>query len=136
MSTWENGPSFSVKHHVSVTQLEKGEEECSTLEKGFRENFSLEENERFYSESYNFEGDFNFNTTRHEYPLKPYAPDCPHYLKTGYCKFGYLCKFNHPLRRASQVTPHSSFCCDFHVWGFLIVEKYFIKENSQFVVCL
>ncbi|KAL3015615.1 hypothetical protein AAZX31_06G165800 [Glycine max] len=34
-----------------------------------------------------------------QYPLRPEAEDCAFYLKTGTCKFGFNCKFNHPLRR-------------------------------------
>ncbi|XP_020235786.1 zinc finger CCCH domain-containing protein 43 [Cajanus cajan] len=37
-----------------------------------------------------------------QYPLRPEAEDCSFYLKTGTCKFGFNCKFNHPLRRKSQ----------------------------------
>ncbi|KAL6280967.1 hypothetical protein ACE6H2_017848 [Prunus campanulata] len=32
----------------------------------------------------------------HHYPLRPEAPDCSYYLKTGTCKFRSNCKFNHP----------------------------------------
>ncbi|QHO19310.1 Zinc finger CCCH domain-containing protein [Arachis hypogaea] len=34
-----------------------------------------------------------------QYPLRPDAEDCAFYLKTGTCKFGFNCKFNHPLSR-------------------------------------
>ncbi|KAG5049950.1 hypothetical protein GLYMA_04G192100v4 [Glycine max] len=37
-----------------------------------------------------------------QYPLRPEAEDCAFYLKTGTCKFGFNCKFNHPLRRKNQ----------------------------------
>jgi len=30
------------------------------------------------------------------YPLNPGAPDCTFYMKTGSCKFGGTCRFNHP----------------------------------------
>ncbi|KAK8962318.1 Zinc finger CCCH domain-containing protein 33 [Platanthera guangdongensis] len=33
------------------------------------------------------------------YPLRPTEPDCGYYLKTGCCKFGYYCRFNHPRER-------------------------------------
>ncbi|XP_057983092.1 zinc finger CCCH domain-containing protein 65-like isoform X2 [Malania oleifera] len=36
------------------------------------------------------------------YPLRPYAEDCPYYLRTGTCKFGLNCRFNHPVRRVNQ----------------------------------
>ncbi|XP_027361829.1 zinc finger CCCH domain-containing protein 43 [Abrus precatorius] len=37
-----------------------------------------------------------------QYPLRPEAEDCAFYLKTGTCKFGFNCKFNHPVRRTNQ----------------------------------
>ncbi|KAL2500133.1 Zinc finger CCCH domain-containing protein 67 [Abeliophyllum distichum] len=33
-------------------------------------------------------------------PLRPYAGDCPHYIRTGLCKFGLDCRYNHPEKRA------------------------------------
>ncbi|XP_058179230.1 zinc finger CCCH domain-containing protein 67-like isoform X1 [Rhododendron vialii] len=38
------------------------------------------------------------------HPLRPHAEDCPHYVRTGTCKFGLNCRFNHPVtvRRANQ----------------------------------
>ncbi|KAF2314146.1 hypothetical protein GH714_023707 [Hevea brasiliensis] len=41
---------------------------------------------------------------RHQYPVRPEAEDCAFYMKTGTCKFGSNCKFNHPVRRKSQAT--------------------------------
>ncbi|KHN34381.1 Zinc finger CCCH domain-containing protein 43 [Glycine soja] len=38
----------------------------------------------------------------HHYPLRPEAEDCAFYMKTGNCKFGFNCKFNHPIKRKSQ----------------------------------
>ncbi|KAF8100091.1 hypothetical protein N665_0231s0030 [Sinapis alba] len=31
------------------------------------------------------------------YPVRPGAEDCAFYMRTGTCKFGSTCKFNHPL---------------------------------------
>lgn len=39
----------------------------------------------------------------YQYPLRPHAEDCSFYLKTGNCKFGVNCKFNHPVQRSVQV---------------------------------
>ncbi|KAL8250363.1 hypothetical protein R6Q59_034056 [Mikania micrantha] len=36
------------------------------------------------------------------YPLRPDAEDCSYYMRTGMCKYGSNCKFNHPLRRKHQ----------------------------------
>ncbi|KAL9255148.1 Zinc finger CCCH domain-containing protein [Drosera capensis] len=33
------------------------------------------------------------------YPRRPDAADCVFYLKTGTCKYGVNCSFNHPVRR-------------------------------------
>ena len=30
-------------------------------------------------------------------PVRPGEPDCSYFIKTGVCKFGATCKFNHPL---------------------------------------
>lgn len=38
------------------------------------------------------------------YPVRPGAEDCLHYVRTGACKFGPNCKFNHPFRRKYQVS--------------------------------
>ncbi|XP_014510155.1 zinc finger CCCH domain-containing protein 43 [Vigna radiata var. radiata] len=45
--------------------------------------------------------DRNSDVTHH-YPLRPEAEDCAFYMKTGNCKFGFNCKFNHPIRRKTQ----------------------------------
>uniref|UniRef100_A0A0A9CS16 C3H1-type domain-containing protein n=1 Tax=Arundo donax TaxID=35708 RepID=A0A0A9CS16_ARUDO len=33
------------------------------------------------------------------FPKRPDQPDCQFYMKTGDCKFGAICKFNHPKER-------------------------------------
>ncbi|KAK9066429.1 hypothetical protein SSX86_013751 [Deinandra increscens subsp. villosa] len=38
----------------------------------------------------------------YHYPLRPDAEDCPYYMRTGMCKYGSNCRFNHPLRRKYQ----------------------------------
>nr|GMC52078.1 zinc finger CCCH domain-containing protein ZFN-like isoform X1 [Ipomoea batatas] len=35
-----------------------------------------------------------------EYPERVGQPECQYYLKTGTCKFGITCKFNHPREKA------------------------------------
>lgn len=39
----------------------------------------------------------------HVYPVRAYAADCSFYLKTGTCKFGQNCRFNHPPEKGSKV---------------------------------
>ncbi|KAH1098216.1 hypothetical protein J1N35_015137, partial [Gossypium stocksii] len=43
-----------------------------------------------------------FEGLRSHYPVRPDAENCAYYMKTGLCKFGSNCKFNHPVRRKSQ----------------------------------
>ncbi|KAG1331499.1 putative zinc finger CCCH domain-containing protein ZFN-like [Cocos nucifera] len=33
------------------------------------------------------------------YPERPWEPDCAYYIRTGLCRFGMTCKFNHPPNR-------------------------------------
>ncbi|CAI9752606.1 unnamed protein product [Fraxinus pennsylvanica] len=37
-------------------------------------------------------------------PLRPYAGDCPHFIRTGSCKFGLDCRYNHPDKRTQTQT--------------------------------
>ncbi|OAY68262.1 Zinc finger CCCH domain-containing protein 63 [Ananas comosus] len=37
------------------------------------------------------------------YPERPGEPDCTYYLRTGLCRFGMTCKFNHPPNRKLAV---------------------------------
>ncbi|GLT28109.1 hypothetical protein SLA2020_030650 [Shorea laevis] len=45
----------------------------------------------------------NSDGRRYNYPVRPEAEDCAYYMKTGLCKFGSNCKFNHPIRKKNQV---------------------------------
>ncbi|KAI3940837.1 hypothetical protein MKW98_014896 [Papaver atlanticum] len=40
------------------------------------------------------------------HPVRPGEPDCGHYLRTGACRYGLNCRYNHPSRSKRQV--HSS----------------------------
>ena len=33
------------------------------------------------------------------YPVRPHEPDCAFYLRTGYCRYGSGCRFNHPVKK-------------------------------------
>ncbi|KAK4568875.1 hypothetical protein RGQ29_004337 [Quercus rubra] len=41
---------------------------------------------------------------QYQFPVRPEAEDCSFYLKTGTCKFGSNCRFNHPVKRKNQAT--------------------------------
>lgn len=40
---------------------------------------------------------------RPRYPVRPGEAECAFYMRTGNCKFGANCKFNHPPNRRGQV---------------------------------
>ncbi|KAL3654948.1 hypothetical protein CASFOL_000734 [Castilleja foliolosa] len=42
------------------------------------------------------------NNKRVSYPMRPDAENCAFYMRSGSCKFGSTCKFNHPPRRKNQ----------------------------------
>ncbi|KAL3617542.1 hypothetical protein CASFOL_037863 [Castilleja foliolosa] len=42
------------------------------------------------------------NNKRIRYRMRPDAEDCAFYMRSGTCKFGSNCKFNHPPRRKNQ----------------------------------
>ncbi|KAM3353643.1 hypothetical protein ACQJBY_024665 [Aegilops geniculata] len=37
------------------------------------------------------------------YPVRPGEPDCTYYLRTGLCRFGMSCRFNHPQDRNTAI---------------------------------
>uniref|UniRef100_A0A1J3F060 Zinc finger CCCH domain-containing protein 43 n=1 Tax=Noccaea caerulescens TaxID=107243 RepID=A0A1J3F060_NOCCA len=49
------------------------------------------------------EGENMFEKREALYPLRPGAEDCSFYMKTGSCKFGSTCKFNHPLPNPRRI---------------------------------
>ncbi|KAL2459569.1 zinc finger CCCH domain-containing protein 43-like [Forsythia ovata] len=55
-------------------------------------------------------------------PMRPNAEDCTYYMKTGSCRYGFSCKFNHPPRRNNQYYLTSGGCkygkyCKYHHAG-------------------
>ncbi|KAJ4826271.1 hypothetical protein Tsubulata_018667 [Turnera subulata] len=73
--------------HGGSAALAQGIQNVGIAEKDFIEEKETEST---------VEGDLNGG--KHEYPVRLYAQDCTFYTKTGRCKFGPSCKFNHPLR--------------------------------------
>ncbi|GAA0174631.1 protein phosphatase [Lithospermum erythrorhizon] len=43
------------------------------------------------------------NTGQESYPERLNEPDCIYYLRTGFCGYGALCRFNHPPDRSAAV---------------------------------
>ncbi|CAH1428928.1 unnamed protein product [Lactuca virosa] len=46
------------------------------------------------------------------YPVREGEPDCSYYIRTGLCRFGATCHFNHPPNRKLVFG-----CCRKHVSG-------------------
>ncbi|CAI5997647.1 unnamed protein product, partial [Closterium sp. NIES-65] len=39
-----------------------------------------------------------------KHPERPGLPDCAHYVRTGNCRFGNECRYNHPKLRVDATT--------------------------------
>ena len=39
------------------------------------------------------------------YPIREGEPDCSYYIRTGLCRFGASCRFNHPPNRKLVIKP-------------------------------
>ncbi|XP_054791282.1 zinc finger CCCH domain-containing protein 67-like isoform X1 [Prosopis cineraria] len=75
---------------------------------GWGENVNESENDNFGLDNVTVgdkveKNDGESSSRAHQYPVRPEAEDCAFYLKTGTCKFGFNCKFNHPLRKKIKV---------------------------------
>ncbi|XP_028071974.1 zinc finger CCCH domain-containing protein 67-like [Camellia sinensis] len=82
--------SDSVTHFTTTQSQSTLDSDCFTdesLSQKF-ENIGLRSNED--------------ESSNESHPLRPYAEDCPFFLRTRTCKFGLNCKFNHPVRRTNQ----------------------------------
>nr|GEV44980.1 zinc finger CCCH domain-containing protein 43 isoform X1 [Tanacetum cinerariifolium] len=44
-----------------------------------------------------YNGDDSNEDSNMKHPIQPHAEDCSFFIKTGTCKFGPKCKFNHPV---------------------------------------
>ncbi|XP_068667251.1 zinc finger CCCH domain-containing protein 43-like [Aristolochia californica] len=73
---------------------------AETLERELQ-NLGLEENGAEQLES-NTAADKDEKIRNLHFPLRPGEPDCAFYLRTGACKYGPSCKFNHPPGKQNQ----------------------------------
>ncbi|KAK9278571.1 hypothetical protein L1049_028143 [Liquidambar formosana] len=93
--TEENENEKDEQSGENGSESERGSESASEDEKE-KEN----ESEKLGDESESASKDEK--SKRYHYPVRPDAEDCSYYLRTGTCKFGSNCKFNHPVRRKNQ----------------------------------
>ncbi|OMO69122.1 Zinc finger, CCCH-type [Corchorus olitorius] len=120
MGSCEEYSSLPETHDQNLTQTESGsgfnsktlfsnlnpgsEKEEESLVEGLK-NLALEDNEwNGYGEDNNSQnlGVEWQNGDSFHHPLRAYAEDCSFFVKTGNCKFGSNCRFNHPVERGFQ----------------------------------
>lgn len=96
LEVWEGGSDMKTGKFGNVDEIQE--------QNGNDEAGSEEEEEENYGneEASGYSGDRSYNR-RLEYPLRVDSEDCAYYMKTGNCKFGMNCKFNHPPKRRNQV---------------------------------
>ncbi|KAK8489346.1 hypothetical protein V6N13_021423 [Hibiscus sabdariffa] len=80
-------------------KMDNGFDDADAGAAGNKEDEEINENEDDAENMKRYEG------LRSHYPVRPDAEDCAYYMKTGLCKFGSNCKFNHPFRRKNQTVP-------------------------------
>uniref|UniRef100_A0A2P2MAY3 C3H1-type domain-containing protein n=1 Tax=Rhizophora mucronata TaxID=61149 RepID=A0A2P2MAY3_RHIMU len=93
-----------LNEQLDLKEDEKGEKRWIVYAQSVQDQTAVEHEKELHEEQHQ-QLDLNerFNgTTTHQYPLRPDAEDCAYYMKTGTCKFGSNCKYNHPLRRNNQ----------------------------------
>ncbi|KAK1565530.1 hypothetical protein Q3G72_028882 [Acer saccharum] len=88
-------------------KVENKDEECESDDTINDRNENENGNDNDNYDNDNNDNDSNNNSgseirKRYPFPVRPDAEDCAYYMKTGTCKFGSNCKFNHPVRRKNQ----------------------------------
>jgi hypothetical protein len=73
--TVQAGPLYGIGHHGSSATIAYGSPYMP------------------YSSS---TGQSSNNHQEHGFPERPGQPECQYYMRTGDCKFGATCKYNHP----------------------------------------
>ncbi|XVF57895.1 hypothetical protein PTKIN_Ptkin07bG0019400 [Pterospermum kingtungense] len=97
----ESSPGFNSNTLLSNLYPGTGKEEESLVE-GLK-NVTFEGN--IYGDNNNSSENLPVewqNGENYQYPSKPPYVDCSFFLKTGKCKFGFNCKFNHPVGKGLQ----------------------------------
>lgn len=49
-----------------------------------------------YSQAPSSDGPSGNTAKEHQFPERPGQPDCKYYMRTGDCKYGQSCRYNHP----------------------------------------
>ncbi|KAI3725965.1 hypothetical protein L1987_65761 [Smallanthus sonchifolius] len=73
------------------------------------------------------DGDETIGQRSMQYPIRPDAEDCSFFIRTGTCKFGSRCKFNHPVLTKNLVDQDQSSCkipCKFYM---LLIFSYMMQ---------
>ncbi|CAN0900376.1 Zinc finger CCCH domain-containing protein 67 [Linum grandiflorum] len=104
-------------HLNGQTEVDESEEQLNNGESGVFEEMNAvyldDHHEMEKEEEEEEEVEENIKDTRsnggwmimqQQFPVRPEAEDCSFYMKTGNCRFASNCKFNHPVKRKTQVT--------------------------------
>lgn len=96
----DGSPPSDLNHAADVLSKELKnvglDEEKMTSVPGGVDSKALEEEEEE-------EDGVSENESEALYPVRPGAEDCAFYMRTGSCKFGSTCKFNHPLPNPTNI---------------------------------
>ncbi|XP_010248778.1 PREDICTED: zinc finger CCCH domain-containing protein 67 isoform X2 [Nelumbo nucifera] len=95
-------PDDVLSNTVAVETLE-GEFQNLALEENTNTDNNNEDNENVGGDSDVKEEKIN----TFQYPQRSDEPDCSYYLRTGTCRYGSNCRFNHPIRWKNQASGSS-----------------------------
>lgn len=115
-----------VEVEEKVSNKDDGDEEGEESKSDDSDDDKNENDNEIDSENRNGNVNGNGNRKRYPFPVRPDAEDCAYYMKTGTCKFGSNCKFNHPIRRKNQVRSEILLlllCCFFVVLSIFVRMK-------------
>ncbi|XP_042496463.1 zinc finger CCCH domain-containing protein 67-like isoform X2 [Macadamia integrifolia] len=93
----------------SVSSTEDAAATVGTLKEKFQ-NLGLEDNNKHNGNENDDLKEYNpqEGPGKFQYPQRPDAIDCAYYLRTGICRYGANCRYNHPARRKNQIRRSAS----------------------------
>ncbi|CAH2043701.1 unnamed protein product [Thlaspi arvense] len=98
-----NRVSEELSDHLRNVGLDEAAKEPISVSDGNGETDSRDQKEEEDEEVEGRERESTIEKRMIAYPVRPDAEDCSFYMRTGSCKYGSSCKFNHPVRRKLQV---------------------------------
>ncbi|XP_047311446.1 zinc finger CCCH domain-containing protein 67-like [Impatiens glandulifera] len=101
------------EEYIEVAEEDDYKIDADRGDNGFEESYS--DDNQIEEDVYTDEGDgiesSELEVSKHVKYNRPTCPvsrldaeDCPHFMRTGTCKFGSFCKFNHPPNKINQAS--------------------------------